>query len=152
MINGLLSFEQSYPPEIGLNENGLRKVLIGYYKDDFSVELGDVYQTWGRGLILNQVDYQNLDFDTGSRGFNLLLDKNKYSINILYGDVSISQSTTVMGNYNPRKPNYFTNHSIYGFDYNKSFITANYGISFLAVENENNRIEYINVDTKGELL
>ena len=138
MINGLLSFEQSYPPEIGLNENGLRKVLIGYYKDDFSVELGDVYQTWGRGLILNQVDYQNLDFDTGSRGFNLLLDKNEYSINILYGDVSISQSTTVLGNYNPRKPNYFTNQSIYGFDYNKSFITANYGISFLAVENENN--------------
>lgn len=138
MINGLLSFEQSYPPEIGLNENGLRKVLIGYYKDDLSVELGDVYQTWGRGLILNQVDYQNLDFDTGSRGFNLLLDKSEYSINILYGDVSVSQSTTVLGNYNPRKPNYFTNQSIYGFDYNKSFMTDNFGISFLAVENENN--------------
>ncbi len=158
MISGLLSFEQSYPPEIGLNENGLRKVLIGYYKNDLSVELGDIYQTWGRGLILNQVDYQNLDFDTGSRGFNLLLDKNEYSINILYGDVSISQSTTVLGNYNPRKPNYFTNQSIYGFDYNKLFITANYGISFLAVENENNtddhflsNIRFEKFYNKGEL-
>ena len=31
MIEGILSFERSNPPEIGLDERGLRKYLIGYY-------------------------------------------------------------------------------------------------------------------------
>ena len=68
MIEGIFSFENSNPPEIGLDERGLRKYLIGYYNENFSIELGDIYQTWGRGLILNQLDYQNLDFDTGTNG------------------------------------------------------------------------------------
>ncbi|GIR19450.1 MAG: hypothetical protein CM15mP33_09720 [Candidatus Neomarinimicrobiota bacterium] len=38
---------------------------------NFSMELGDIYQTWGRGLILNQLDYQNLDFDTGEKWFRI---------------------------------------------------------------------------------
>ncbi|GIR18944.1 MAG: hypothetical protein CM15mP33_04660 [Candidatus Neomarinimicrobiota bacterium] len=63
MIEGLLSIEQSSPPEIGLDEKGLRKFSLAYYTDYWSVELGDIYQTWGRGLILNQADYQNLDFE-----------------------------------------------------------------------------------------
>ena len=71
MIEGIFSFENSNPPEIGLDERGLRKYLIGYYNENFSMELGDIYQTWGRGLILNQLDYQNLDFDTGANGLGL---------------------------------------------------------------------------------
>ena len=40
MIEGIFSFENSNPPEIGLDERGLRKYLIGYYNENFSMELG----------------------------------------------------------------------------------------------------------------
>ena len=33
MIEGIFSFENSNPPEIGLDERGLRKYLIGYYNE-----------------------------------------------------------------------------------------------------------------------
>ena len=150
MIEGLLSIEQSSPPEIGLDEKGLRKFSLAYYTDYWSVEFGDIYQTWGRGLILNQADYQNIDFDSGSRGFNFLWNKNNHSINFIYGDTSISHSTTVLGNYNPRSPNYFINQSIYGLDYTRSLNDLNYGISFLSIENENNTNEHLLTNLRFE--
>lgn len=150
MIEGLLSIEQSSPPEIGLDEKGLRKFSLAYYTDYWSVELGDIYQTWGRGLILNQADYQNLDFDTGSRGFNFLWNKNNHSINFIYGDTSTSHSTTVLGNYNPRSPNYFINQSIYGLDYTRSLNDLNYGVSLLSIENENNSNEHLLTNLRFE--
>ena len=73
-LESLLSFEVSDPPEIGLDEEGIREFLFGFYNDKFSLEVGDIYQTWGRGLLLNQLDYQNLDFNTSSRGVGLQLD------------------------------------------------------------------------------
>ena len=83
MIEGIFSFENSNPPEIGLDERGLRKYLIGYYNENFSMELGDIYQTWGRGLILNQLDYQNLDFDTGANGLGLKYSSSDFLINLI---------------------------------------------------------------------
>ena len=61
-LESIVTFEVSDPPEIGLNANGLDGYLFGFYNDKFSFEVGDIYQTWGRGLLLNQLDIQNLDF------------------------------------------------------------------------------------------
>ena len=48
--------EFSEPPELGVDFSGLRKFKLEYLGDNFSLEMGDVYTIWGRGLILNQVD------------------------------------------------------------------------------------------------
>ena len=113
MIEGIFSFENSNPPEIGLDERGLRKYLIGYYNENFSMELGDIYQTWGRGLILNQLDYQNLDFDTGANGLGFKYSSSDFLINLIAGDLAISKSITSHANYDVRVPNYFINQFIY---------------------------------------
>ena len=113
MIEGILSFERSNPQEIGLDERGLRKYLIGYYKENWSLEFGDIYQTWGRGLILNQLDYQNLDFDTGAEGVGFKFSKPNLSVNLIVGDLALSKSTTSHSGYNPRIPNYFIDQFIY---------------------------------------
>ena len=105
ILEAILSFENSNPPEIGLDQTGLRKYLIGYYNTDWSIELGDIYQTWGRGLLLNQLDYQNLDFDTGSRGIGIKFQSNKNLLNIIAGDAKTSKSTTSMSGYESRVPN-----------------------------------------------
>lgn len=136
MIEGIFSFENSNPPEIGLDERGLRKYLIGYYNENFSMELGDIYQTWGRGLILNQLDYQNLDFDTGANGLGFKYSSSDFLINLIAGDLAISKSITSHANYDPRVPNYFINQFIYGADINHNFPSFNYGLSILSVEED----------------
>ena len=142
MIEGILSFERSNPPEIGLDERGLRKYLIGYYKENWSLEFGDIYQTWGRGLILNQLDYQNLDFDTGAEGVGFKFSKPNLSVNLIVGDLALSKSTTSHSGYNPRIPNYFIDQFIYGADFNHFINGFNYGLSILAVEENNQDINH----------
>ena len=142
MIEGILSFERSNPPEIGLDERGLRKYLIGYYKENWSLEFGDIYQTWGRGLILNQLDYQNLDFDTGAEGVGFKFSKPNLSLNLIVGDLALSKSTTSHSGYNPRIPNYFIDQFIYGADFNHFIKGFNYGLSILAVEENSQDINH----------
>lgn len=142
MIEGILSFERSNPPEIGLDERGLRKYLIGYYKENWSLEFGDIYQTWGRGLILNQLDYQNLDFDTGAEGVGFKFSKPNLSVNLIVGDLALSKSTTSQSGYNPRIPNYFIDQFIYGADFNHFIKGFNYGLSILAVEENSQDINH----------
>ena len=142
MIEGIFSFENSNPPEIGLDERGLRKYLIGYYNENFSMELGDIYQTWGRGLILNQLDYQNLDFDTGANGLGLKYSSSDFLINLIAGDLAISKSITSHANYDPRVPNYFIDQFIYGADINHNFPVFNYGLSILSVEEDSRDIHH----------
>ena len=142
MIEGILSFERSNPPEIGLDERGLRKYLIGYYKENWSLEFGDIYQTWGRGLILNQLDYQNLDFDTGAEGVGFKFSKPNLFVNLIVGDLALSKSTTSHSGYNPRIPNYFIDQFIYGADFNHFINGFNYGLSILAVEENSQDINH----------
>ena len=142
MIEGILSFERSNPPEIGLDERGLRKYLIGYYKENWSLEFGDIYQTWGRGLILNQLDYQNLDFDTGAEGVGFKFSKPNLSVNLIVGDLALSKSTSSHSGYNPRIPNYFIDQFIYGADFNHFIKGFNYGLSILAVEENSQDINH----------
>ena len=142
MIEGIFSFENSNPPEIGLDERGLRKYLIGYYNENFSMELGDIYQTWGRGLILNQLDYQNLDFDTGANGLGFKYSSSDFLINLIAGDLAISKSITSHANYDPRVPNYFIDQFIYGADINHNFPSFNYGLSILSVEEDSRDVHH----------
>ena len=143
IFEAILSFENSKPPEIGLDQSGLRKYLIGYYNKIWSIELGDIYQTWGRGLLLNQLDFQNLDFDTGSRGIGIKFQKNKYLFNVLAGDIKTSKSITSVSNYNPRVPNYHVNHSIYGADYNYFNQHYNFGISIIISDEKARSLEHM---------
>ena len=76
-------FEYSEPPEIGMNLNGLRKFRIDYTGDDMELSVGDIYKIWGRGLILNQFDDQNVDLDNGFRGLSFGLINEKYALNLL---------------------------------------------------------------------
>ena len=107
-----------------------------------SLEFGDIYQTWGRGLILNQQDYQNLDFDTGAEGVGFKFSKPNLSVNLIVGDLALSKSTTSHSGYNPRIPNYFIDQFIYGADFNHFIKGFNYGLSILAVEENNQDINH----------
>ena len=112
-------FEYSKPPEIGRNINGLRKFRIDYTGDDMELSVGDIYKIWGRGLILNQFDDQNVDLDNGFRGLSFGLINEKYALNLLSGLSNISRiSSDYWENIDQasRKPNHFSDHSLFGGD------------------------------------
>ena len=141
-LESIFTFEISDPPEIGLKEDGLRKFLFGFYNDKFSFELGDIYQTWGRGLLLNQLDYQNLDFDTGSRGLGLTFQDDWKTVNIIAGDTANRKSTTVLGGYDPRVPNYFVDQFLYGADMSFDLNKSNIGFAFLFVDEDKRNLSH----------
>jgi len=141
-LESVFIFEISDPPEIGLKEDGLREFLFGFYNDKFSFELGDIYQTWGRGLLLNQLDYQNLDFDTGSRGLGLTFQDDWKTVNIIAGDTANRKSTTVLGGYDPRVPNYFVDQFLYGADMSFDLDKSNIGFAFLFVDEDKRNLSH----------
>jgi len=149
-LESLLSFEVSDPPEIGLDEEGIREFLFGFYNDKFSLEVGDIYQTWGRGLLLNQLDYQNLDFNTSSRGVGLQFNNKNRALNIIMGDTSNRESTTTLGGYNPRVPNYFVDQFIYGADITLDVAKSNVGASFLMVDEKERLLSHFLINLRVE--
>jgi hypothetical protein len=142
-IESLFTLEASNPPEIGLEINGLDKYLIGFYNDKFSFELGDIHQTWGRGLLLNQLNYQNLDFATGSRGLGMQFDNDSTVLNIIMGNVASRSSTTVLGNYDPRVPNHFVDEFIYGADFSLNILKSTAGAAFLLVNEKERSLSHV---------
>ena len=114
-----VQFEFSRPPELGLNINGLRKFRVDYTNESMELSIGDIYKLWGRGLILNQFDDQDVNLDNGLRGISIDFISERYNLNILSGLSSISRlSNDYFQNidYDARKPNHLSKHSMFGGD------------------------------------
>ena len=56
--------------------------------EDFVIKIGDIYEFWGRGLVLNQFDDQVTNFDNGTRGLYLEYN-NTFSLSHLNGNSNI---------------------------------------------------------------
>ena len=67
-LHGWIQYEYSNPPDIGFPTNDIRKFRMEYASGDFNLKLGDIYEIWGRGMMLNQFDDQITNFDNGTRG------------------------------------------------------------------------------------
>ena len=63
-----VQYEYSNPPEVGFPINDIRKFRVEYSAGGLSLKAGDIYEFWGRGLLLNQFDDQITNFDNGTRG------------------------------------------------------------------------------------
>ena len=142
-LEALFNLELSDPPEIGLKEEGIRKFSLGYYNKNLSIELGDFYQTWGRGLILNQTDYQHLDFNTGATGLSVGYEKDYISLNVIAGEINPRKSTTFLGDYDPRVPNYILKQTLYGSDLSIESPESTMGLSILFTEEEETPISSV---------
>ena len=68
--------EFSSPPEIGISKKGLRRFTLRYSKDNYSIIVGDIYKSWGKGLALSQYDDVSIGYDNGIRGAAIIYDEN----------------------------------------------------------------------------
>ena len=134
MISTWSQFEYSDPPELGKKTNGLRKFRLDYSNGPLELSVGDIYKLWGRGLILNQFDDQNVNLDNGYRGLSFGLIEDDYSLNLISGLSNIARVTT---DYTSdldselRVPNHLSNHSLFGGDVELFRGSFNFGLSFL---------------------
>jgi len=111
-----IQYEFSDPPELGRKINGIRKLRLEYKKGPIQVKLGDLYEIWGRGLILNSVDDQSIDRDSGIRGVGIMYKTDLFNIQFLTGRSELSSTTIYSPGYNTRVPNYTTVHNLYGIN------------------------------------
>lgn len=111
---GWIQFESSLPPQLGKRENGIRKFRLEYSSNNFTLKVGDLYEIWGRGLLLNMIDDQSIDLDTGIRGGMVQWSNNLFSVEFINGGQSIWRSTNQLPNFNDRVPNYKVDHNIIG--------------------------------------
>ena len=123
-FNNWLQFEFSDPPELGRSLNGLRKMRLEYDQGDLSLKLGDLYEIWGRGLVLNTLDDQSIDRDTGIRGLSINYNSNPWNIQFITGRSDIQLSTPI--NPDMRKHDYTSFHNMYGI--NVDYIKNNHSI------------------------
>ena len=122
-----IQYEYSNPPDIGFPINDIRKFRIEYGHDNYTVKLGDIYEFWGRGLVLNQIDDQTTNFDNGIRGMFLGYQNGLFSFNHINGNSNIWN----FGN-DLRIPEYKNSHNVSAnqilFDLN----SVSLGLSYLS--------------------
>ena len=111
--NIFLQFDYSQPPEIGLNSNGLKRYNYNFQKDKFSASIGDIYSSWGKGLVLSQYNDDDIAYDNGVRGVKLLLSNDKFDIEFLSGNKEVF--TFSSPNIASRIPDFSTKNNIVGF-------------------------------------
>ncbi len=110
-------FEYSNPPEVGLVRSGLRKFRFEYQSGIAAIKYGDLYEFWGRGLVLNQFDNQQIDVDNSVTGLFLSTRlKDQFVFDFISGEGNIWYQDERINNppYDERKPNYRRQHRIVG--------------------------------------
>ncbi len=115
-FSALMEFEYSRPPELGVSYQGLRKFRFDYRRDNLLIGVGDIYEIWGWGTILSQIDDQSIDFDTGTRGLLLDFQHMNVQTKLLTGLATVRSSSDQISNFQDRVPNYRTNHTVLGLD------------------------------------
>lgn len=72
--NGIYLFTQleySDAPVLGESIKGLSRFYLDYYWDRLYLKAGDIYSLQGRGLTLNLMQDQNIDYDNSVRGIEV---------------------------------------------------------------------------------
>ncbi len=106
-IQAWIQYEYSHPPEIGFPINRTRKYRLEYLTDNITIKLGDLYEIWGRGLVLNQFDDQTTNFDNGVRGLFLGYANGPLSMSYIDG-----KSDIWLFGPDPRVPFFHNSHNI----------------------------------------
>ena len=108
-LQGWVQYEYSNPPDVGFPINDIRKFRIEYTLDDLTIKFGDIYEFWGRGLLLNQFDDQITNYDNGTRGLFVGYSNGPLSFSHLNGNSSVWLFGSDL-----RKPYYNNSHNMFG--------------------------------------
>ena len=131
IYQGWTQFEFSDPPELGRPVQELRKLRFEYLSGNMTAKIGDIYEFWGMGMALNQVDDQAIDFDTGIRGALFSYNNDFLKWTVLKGQTHTWKSTAMVIGFDERVPNFDTNHDLLGTNLEYTFESGMAGINLI---------------------
>jgi hypothetical protein len=131
IYQGWTQFEFSDPPELGRPVQELRKLRFEYLSGNMTAKIGDIYEFWGMGMALNQVDDQAIDFDTGIRGALFSYNNDFLKWTVLKGQTHTWKSTNLVIGFDDRVPNFDTNHDLLGTNLEYTFESGMAGINLI---------------------
>jgi len=106
-LQGWIQYEYSNPPDIGFPINEIRKFRMEYSTGDFNLKIGDIYEIWGRGMLLNQFDDQITNFDNGTRGMFIEYNNGPFLVGHMNGS-----SNMYSNQYSDRIPDFNNIHNM----------------------------------------
>ena len=110
-ISAWIQYEFSDPPEYGRSLNTIRRFRFNYTNENWSVDVGDIYRSWDRGMVLSQFDDQQINFDNSIRGVGATYTNSVASVDLIGGYREVFQSTPF--NTNLRKHDESIDHVLY---------------------------------------
>jgi hypothetical protein len=116
--------------------NDIRKFRIEYTLDNYIIKLGDIYEFWGRGLVLNQFDDQTTNYDNGTRGLYFEYNNGPFSFNHINGNSDIWHFGADL-----RVPAYNNDHSMYANQIKYDWNSLSFGFNQLT-SNENHQPQF----------
>ena len=135
-IQGWVQYEYSNPADLGFPMNDIRKFRIEYALDNYIIKLGDIYEFWGRGLVLNQFDDQTTNYDNGTRGLYFEYNNGPLTLNHINGNSDIWHFGADL-----RVPAYNNDHSMYANQIKYDWNSLSIGINQLK-SNENHQPQF----------
>ena len=147
-----LELEFSEPPILGPDYKGIRKLRLDYVGDFAQLKIGDIYEYWGNGMILNSIDDKSIDLDTGIRGALLSLSRKNFDFLILAGNQKIMRNSNQISEYDERIPNYKSKYDLYGSRINFTYNNFSSGIHFISAKQFDKNISGTYVHNSHKLI
>ena len=147
-LQGWIQYEYSNPPDVGFSMNDIRKFRLEYSVNNLTIKAGDIYEFWGRGLVLNQFDDQTTNFDNGTRGLYIGYTNGPISLSHINGNSSIWLFGTDL-----RNPFYKNSHNLSGNQFQYDWNSFSLGFTQLRSNEIHQKLfsndAYINHKMKG---
>ncbi len=144
-LQGWVQYEYSNPPDIGFVTNDIRKFRLEYSIDNFLIKVGDLYEFWGRGLLLNQFDDQVTNFDNGARGMYLEYYNYPFTFSHLNGNADIWAPSA------DREPNAKNIHNIVANRFQYEWNSLLFGVTQLRSNEDHQKQNGPNVNVAHNL-
>jgi len=109
-----IEMEHSNPPALGYDRSGIRNLRVEYSGKKANFKIGDLYEFWGNGLVLNSLDDKSIDFNNGITGIYLNFPYTILEIDFLIGKQAINRSSNRISGFNDRIHNYKSDFNIFG--------------------------------------
>ena len=109
-----IEMEYSNPPALGYGRSGIRNMRLEYSGKKANLKIGDLYEFWGNGLVLNSLDDKSIDFNNGITGIYLNIPYAYLEMDFLIGKQAIDRSSNRIPGFNDRIHNYRSDFNILG--------------------------------------
>ena len=131
-----VQYEYAHPPEVGFSINRIRKFRMEYAYNDFLIKAGDIYEFWGRGLVLNQFDDQITNFDNGVHGIYVSYSNGPLSFSHINGKSNIWNFGQDL-----RKPSFNNKHNLTGIQAQYDWDQISVGVTQL-ITDEDHQLQF----------